>query len=170
MFGELLDTARGQTIGSVVDPLNGQQNSDMASIARLGVVALALHMGALELMMETLKRSYILFPLGGELLAEDLLLDTVRRGFALIGVAIGFSTIWLVAYLMIDLVCAMFSKMVQGMYFTSTAGVAKLVITMFLLTNLLAEPHELREIIDQYVFGSISIWGAPPATITVRGP
>lgn len=134
------------------------------------MVALALHMGALELMMETLKASYILFPMGGALLTQELLLDTVRRGVALIGMAIGFSTLWLIAYLAIDIVCALLSKMVQGMSFGSLGGIAKLVITGALLTNMLAEPHELREIIDHYVLRGIGVWGAPAAVLEVSNP
>lgn len=151
MFGELIDTARGQSMSSVVDPLNGPQVSDMASIARLAVVALALHLGALEMCVESLKHSYELFPLGNPIGSENSVADVLHRAFALLKAAAGLASIWFVAYMAIDIVAALLGKVIQGLSFTSAATIAKMVITLLLLLNLLAEPQELSELIKRYV-------------------
>jgi flagellar biosynthesis protein FliR len=63
MIGELIDTARGQTIASVIDPLHGQGGSNLAIISKSGAIACALSLGALEVSLGGLARSLQVIPL-----------------------------------------------------------------------------------------------------------
>lgn len=157
MFGELIDTARGQLMSSVIDPLNGPQVSDMAAIARLAVVALALHLGALEMCVESLKYSYELYPLDNQMVFEDGIADVLRRAFALLKAAVGLASVWFVSYVAIDIIAALLAKVMQGLSFGSAATIAKMVVTLLLFLNLVAEPQELAEVVKRYVLKGPSI-------------
>lgn len=157
MFGELIDTARGQTIGSVVDPLNGQQGSDMATIVRLAIVTFAIHLGAFDHCVEALKHSYTVLPLGGALLYDGVLYSILRQGIAIVGVALSFSSVWLVAYLVTDMATGVLAKVTQGIYFTSTATVVKMVLTFILLLNLWASPKEIYSFVAQHTRAAVEL-------------
>lgn len=150
MFGELIDTARGQTIGSVVDPLNGQQGSDMATVIRLGMVVLAIHLGAFDSCVRALHLSYLAVPLGAPLLYDEMLTSLLRQGIAIVGAALSFSSAWLVAYLVTDIATGVLAKVSQGLQFTSTATVIKMVLTIVLFFNLITNPTQLGALILQY--------------------
>ncbi len=157
MFGELIDTARGQTIGSVVDPLNGQQASDMASITRLAIVVLAIHLGAIDGSLEALRVSYVALPLGGPLLYESSLTAILRQGVATVGVAVSCCSVWLVAYLVIDIAAGITAKVTQGLQFTSAASIVKMFVTFALFMNLLANPREVCSFISEYSRAAIRL-------------
>ena len=161
MFGELIDTARGQTIGSVIDPLNGQQSSDMATIARVAMVTFAIHLGAFDSCVEALKHSYIALPLGGALLYEGVLSSVLRQGITIVGVALSFSSVWLVAYLITDMATSILSKVTQGIQFTSTGTVIKMVLTFVLLLNLWLNPQELYSFVSQHTQSAIGLVDLP---------
>ncbi len=150
LFGELIDTARGQTLGSVVDPLNGQQSSDMATIIRIAMVVLAITLGALDRCVEALALSYSALPLGGALLFENALLSILHQGVAVVGIALGFSSVWLVAYLVIDIATGVMAKVTQGVQFTSTATILKMLITFILFLNLLGSPREISTLVGRH--------------------
>ncbi len=168
MFGELIDTARGQTIGSVVDPLNGQQGSDMATIMRLAMVVLAIHLGAFDRCVEALKASYDALPLGGALLYNDVLTSVLRQGVAIVGVALSFSSVWLVAYLVTDIATGIMAKVSQGLQFTSTATVVKMIITFILFMNLLGNPRELYSFILEHTRNAVGVAKLAAAPGAVR--
>lgn len=157
MFGELIDTARGQTIGSVVDPLNGQQGSDMATIMRLAMVVVAIHLGAFDSCVEALKVSYEALPLGGVLLYHDMLTSILRQGIAIVCVALSLSSAWLVAYLVIDIATGIMAKVSQGLQFTSSATILKMIITFILLINLFGNPREICWYILRYTLSSARV-------------
>jgi flagellar biosynthesis protein FliR len=147
MFGEVIDTARGQTIGSVVDPLNGQQGSDMANILRVAVVVLAIQLGGFDRCVEALRASYTSLPLGGVNFDSDVVSGTLRQGLGIVSAALSLSAVWLTAYLAIDLACALMSKVCTGLQFTSTSTLLKMIITFILLLNLLNKPTETIKLI-----------------------
>lgn len=150
MFGELIDTARGQTIGSVVDPLNGQQTSDMATITRLAMVTLAIHLGAFDRCVEALKVSYVAVPLGGMLIYDGVLTSILRQGVAIVGVALSLSAVWMAAYVVTDIASGVLAKAIQGLQFTSTATVIKMVLTFILLLNVVVHPKEICSIVVRH--------------------
>lgn len=145
MFGELLDTARGQTIGSVVDPLNGQAVSDLAVVCRSAIAAIALHLGALELSVEQLVQSYTMIPLGAPLSGIECAADVLSRGLSLIGVVLGISALWFAAFLMTDIVAALAARMVKGIQFSLMASIVKSLLTFSLLTLLVISSQRLSK-------------------------
>lgn len=157
MFGELIDTARGQTIGSVVDPLNGQQGSDMATLTRLAMITLAIQLGAFERCVEAIAASYDALPIGAALLYEDLLSSILRQGVAIVTVALSFSSTWLVAYLVTDIAAGVMAKVSQGLQFTSTATVVKMIVTFILLMNLLVNPQEISTFVLKHIRSPIEL-------------
>ncbi len=149
MFGEIIDTARGQTIGSVMDPLNGQQVSDMATLTKLAVTILAIQLGGFDLCVAALKRSYDAFPLGGLEVGNDYLTTILRSGLEIVGAALAFSSVWLLAYLVTDLTAALFTKVSQGLCFSTTANVVKMVLTFLLLLNVLLQPKDVTHFVQR---------------------
>jgi flagellar biosynthesis protein FliR len=146
MLGELLDTARGQTIGSVVDPLNGQQVSDMASLLRIGATVLVIQVGGFERMLEAVRSSYSYLPLVPPVIPEDFLHSIVTSGLRVVIDGCSLSSVWLLVYLLSDIAAALLSKMMHGVSFVSTASLVKLVMTLVLLVNLLMHPSQVSKI------------------------
>jgi flagellar biosynthesis protein FliR len=159
MFGELLDTARGQTIGSIIDPLNQQQSSDMAAFSRLVVITLSIQLGLFDRAMASVAESYHVLPAGGLFSSRVDLFSFVAGGVSVVGIAIRFSAVWLVAYLITDIISALLAKVSHGMNFTTTATLVKMVITFLLLLNLVSDPAELIKIIDAQI-SKLSFSGA----------
>jgi flagellar biosynthesis protein FliR len=159
MFGELIDTARGQTIGSIIDPLNGQQSSDMATFSRLVVVNLAVYLGALDRGVTAVAESYKLLP-GDNLFASRLsLIELAVNGASMVGVALRFSAAWMVAYLITDIATALLAKVSSGQNFTSSGTVVKMALTFILLLSLLENPTELIKITESQI--QKMLWRGP---------
>lgn len=158
MFGELLDTGRGQTLSSIVDPLNGQQVSDLTTVMRVGVAALAVYLGALEHLVALARDSYVMLPFGGTSLDLAHLMSVMRVGISIIETSVLLSSAWLIGYLLCDLVCALLSKVLQGVSFSTTGALAKLVITGALLLNLLRDTSGWGELVQRATF-TPSLWG-----------
>lgn len=137
MVGELLDTARGQTISAVNDPLNGQGGSDVAVVAKVGATALALWGGGLDSVIVGLADSMNAIPVGA-LVSPERLADGVLRSFTrIMSIAVSVSAVWLGAYLLVDVGCGIASKLVQGLSFSQASGVVKMVITFLVLHQLI---------------------------------
>jgi flagellar biosynthesis protein FliR len=149
MFGEVIDTARGQTIGSVMDPLNGQQVSDMATLTKLAVTVLAIQLGGFDLCVAALRQSYDFFPLGGLQVGDQFLMAILHSGIGIVSAALAFSSVWLLAYLITDLSAALFTKVCQGLCFSTTANMVKMILTFVLLINLLMQPKDLVNLIKR---------------------
>ena len=149
MFGEIIDTARGQTIGSVMDPLNGQQVSDMATLTKLAITVVAIQLGGFDLCVAALKQSYDFFPLGGLQIGEQFLMSILHSGIGIVGAALSFSSVWLLAYLITDLSAALFTKVCQGLCFSTTANVIKMILTFLLLVNLLMQPKDFVDLVKR---------------------
>jgi len=146
MLGELVDTARGQTIGSVVDPLNGQQVSDMATLLRLGATVLVIQVGGFDRLLEAVRSSYSHLPLTSPQIPEKFLHTLVPTGLGIIVDGCSLSSVWLLAYLLSDIAAALLSKMMNGLSFTSSASLVKLVMTVVLLLNLVMNPVQVTQI------------------------
>lgn len=152
MFGELLDTARGQTISSITDPLNGQQVSDLTTVVRVGVTTFAVMLGAFEHLVSVVRGSYVMIPYGSNSLDAPALMGIMRGGVQVMEASVLLSSTWLVGYLLCDLVCALFSKAFQGMSFSTTGALMKLVLTVMLLINLLRDTSDWGKLVNAAVF------------------
>lgn len=137
-IGELIDTARGQTISSVIDPLHGQGGSDLAIIAKSGAVVCALSFGALEVSLGGLVRSCQVIPLGVVNIDESFAQGLARSLSFVVIEGFRVCAVWMGAFLLIDVVCAFSSRLLSGLPFTQAGGVVKMVVT-FLLVVVLAQ-------------------------------
>lgn len=138
MLGEVIDGARGQTISAVLDPLNGQGASDLATIVRSAAVVLAVWEGAIEVSLQGLAESVRRNPPGIWAISPSLALEILDVcGSALLkGFQIG--AIWFGAFLMIEVICAIASRLVVGLSFSHTSHLVKSLVTFILLAILLA--------------------------------
>ena len=135
MFGELVDSARGQTIGAVVDPLNGQSPSDLAAVCRTGAVGLALSLGALDELVRSLAHSFEIFPAGSWLKGVEGADALARWGLAVVGVSLKIAAIFFGAFVMVDLVAGIAARLLKGVQFVTVSAIAKAALTFFLLAT-----------------------------------
>lgn len=143
MVGELIDTARGQTISSVIDPLHSQGGSDLANIAKLGAVVCALHMGALEVSLEGLARSVHVVPLGPLSIDQSLSQGLARSLRFILMEGMRVSAVWMGAFLLVDVVCALCARVLTGLSFTQAAGLLKMVVTFVIVLVVITESGRL---------------------------
>lgn len=147
MLGELLDTARGQTIGSVMDPLNGQQVSDMASLLRVGATVLVINLDGFDRAVDAVRSSYAAIPASVFFANNETLLHSIaNNGLNLVTSACSLSCVWLLAYLLSDISAAMLARVTQGLSFTNSSSIVKMVLTFLLLGNLLSQPSAVTRL------------------------
>jgi type III secretion protein T len=139
MVGELLDTARGQTVSAVLDPLHGQGVSDLATIARSASIAFALLGGALDISVKSLADSVRHVPPGMWSLSPHLPVEILNAGGNLVMSGLRIGAVWFVAFLMIEILCAMASRLVTGLSFSQMSYLLKSIVTFFLIAILLAQ-------------------------------
>ena len=137
MFGEVVDTARGQTIGAILDPLQGQQGSDLATIVRLGVIVMVVWLAGIEAALGLVCETFAIKLPASVLLNAEGLLSVVRMAALLAGASLQLAAIWLLGFLIVDLGCALLAKVAVGVSFSSSSQLLKLVLTFVLLLNLL---------------------------------
>lgn len=134
-LGELLDTARGQTIGSINDPLNGPSGSDLAVLLRCAACALALQGGALAFGVQALRVSLEILPpchtLNLFAASRQVQLHCSEMLFALSTSFI----IFVAAFAMVDVVAALCSRVCTHVSFSTTTQLAKF-LTLIALTAL----------------------------------
>lgn len=139
MAGEVIDTARGQTISAVLDPLHGQGSSDMAVLAKNASVVVALMCGALEVVVGALARSIEEIPVGSPACDPSLMHGLAHSGAFLLTEGMRLCAVWLGAFLLIDVACAFLSRVMSGLAFTQTASLLKMFVLFLLLIALLTE-------------------------------
>jgi type III secretion protein T len=170
MIGELLDTARGQTISAVLDPLQGHGGSDLATLAKLSSVAVALMCGALEVVVRALDRSVEVVPLGSSAFEPSLLRGVARSGAFLLGEGMRVCAVWVGAFLLIDVTCSLLSRVVSGLAFTQTAALLKMLVVFLLLLVFLMEGERLSA---DRISRVVAPWGwgegAPPLAAVEGG-
>lgn len=140
MLGELLDTSRGQTVGSINDPLNGSHTSDMASVFRVAAATLLLNLGALEQTVEAVRLSYLGIPLGLSVISDRYAATVGTVSVSIISSSLSLGAVWFVSYLTSDLISALLAKVSHGLAFTSTSALLKMGLTLLLLLRLVANP------------------------------
>jgi flagellar biosynthesis protein FliR len=139
MIGEVIDTARGQMISTLLDPLQGHGGSDMAVIAKSGSVVVALMCGAIEVVVEALAQSVEAIPIGSPANDPSLLLGVARSGAFLLGEGMRMCAVWIGAFLLIDIGCSILSRVLRGLAFTQTAALLKMLALFLLLLVLVTE-------------------------------
>jgi flagellar biosynthesis protein FliR len=143
MVGELIDTSRGQTISAVLDPLHGQGNSDLAVLAKNGAVVCALTVGALEVSLGGLVRSVSAVPIGTLVQDEVLVQGLLKAALFLLVEAMRICAVWIGVFLLIDLGCAIASRLVSGLSFSQSGSVLKMIVTFVLLMVFMSEGGRL---------------------------
>lgn len=139
MVGELIDTARGQTISSVMDPLHGQGSSDLATLAKVGATALAIWSGGLTIAVDALAHSFSVVPVGHLAVDGSLTRSVLTSGLFLLEEGLRISAVWMAAFLLIDIGCGLAARLASGLSFSQAGGIAKMVTTFLLLIVLLTE-------------------------------
>jgi type III secretory pathway component EscT len=174
MVGELIDTARGQTISAVLDPLHGHGSSDMAVLAKNASVVVALTCGAFEMVVGSLARSIEEIPLGSPAHDPSLMRGLARSGAFLLTEGMRLCAVWLGAFLLIDIACAFLSRVVSGLAFTQTAALLKMLVLFLLLIALLTEgvarpTEDISRVVAPWEWGSERRNGPGPWGAS-RGP
>lgn len=143
MVGELIDTSRGQTISAVLDPLHGQGNSDLAVLAKNCAVVCALTLGALEVSLGGLARSVSVMPIGALVHDDSFVQGLLKAAIFFLVEGMRICAVWVGAFLLIDLGCAIASRLVSGLSFSSTGSVLKMIVTFILLMVFMSEGGRL---------------------------
>jgi type III secretory pathway component EscT len=137
MLGELLDTARGQTVSSILDPMQGQAFSDLSAVLRTAFVAAVVHCGGLRAGCVALQRSYAVIPAANsvELTAHgvsEVLLGSLPRILLLGSEALMVTGVWLGAFVLIDVVAGLCARTCQGLSFATLSHLFKFLALMLM--------------------------------------
>ncbi len=162
MFGELIDTGRGQTIGSVMDPLNGQQGSELAKVFRIGALCLFMQIEGLERLIEAVGASVTWIPMASSAQQTDGARYLLRSGVHFVATTLSLSAAWLASFLLVDTFLAAIARVSQGFSFSSVSVWLKSVVTAVLLINLARSPMEVYTVLNAAVdrgIGLISVLG-----------
>lgn len=171
MVGELIDTARGQTIAAVNDPLNGVGASDLAVVGKLGATVAVLWSGAPEGLLMSMRESFASLHLGGFTLTSEYLTQVARVLASTVQVGLSAAAVWMGAFLLVDLGCAVATRLLQALSFVQLAGAVKLLLTLFILHEALLSGRErigaaLRSVASTRHHGMVlELGGGPPATV-----
>jgi flagellar biosynthesis protein FliR len=173
MIGELIDTARGQMVSAVLDPLHGHGGSDLATVAKLSSVVVALTCGALEVVVSALARSAEFVPLGGSAHSPSLLLGFARSAVFLLSEGMMMCAVWVGAFLLIDLASGVLSRVMNGLTFIQAGAILKMLVALLLLVVFMTQGASLSK---EKFSRVIAPWGwrgepvtAPSASGGLRG-
>lgn len=137
LVGELLDAARGQTLASIVDPLNGPSASDLAAVMRLAACALALYCGALVSGSHALQLSYEMLPAGALPHVELLSARTLAVAGSVVSALAGAFVTFVGAFIGVDLIAVLCSRVCSHLSFGTLSQLAKFLILVFIGVALL---------------------------------
>lgn len=141
MVGELIDTARGQTIGAVQDPLNGPAGSDLGVVMRIGALTAAIQFGILDAVVYALYESVRAFPPGSDLF------DSISIGGSIaastisgpLSASFSLALLWIIPFIVIDLFSGVAHRLCSFLQFSSAAAVGKACVTFALLAFVLID-------------------------------
>lgn len=151
MLGEIIDTGRGQTIGSVMDPLNGQQGSELSKVCRLGTFILIVQCGGIERLLDSIIASFSVLPTVAVPISIEAGRHALQTGSYLISALLSFAGIWLGCFLMTDTALAVLAKASQGLSFSTTSSWLKFLVAFILLINLATSPQEILSIVGSTI-------------------
>jgi type III secretory pathway component EscT len=137
LMGELLDAARGQTLASIIDPLNGPASSDLAAVMRLAACALALYCGALVSGCHALHLSYDMVPAAALPNIELLSSRTLVVASSVVSALAGSFITFVGAFIGVDLVAALCSRVCSHLSFGTLSHLAKFLILVIIAVALL---------------------------------
>lgn len=157
MLGELIDTGRGQTIGSVMDPLNGQQGSEFAKVFKTGALVLSIQAGGLDYVISAIGTTLDSLPLNSNPLVTSIPGDVLRGGFMLIGAVVTLSGVWLAGFVVVDTVTAVLAKTSQGFSFSSVGPWLKMVVSILFIVNIISYPEEVERIVESVIVSSVHV-------------
>lgn len=172
MVGELIDTARGQTISAILDPLHGQGASDLATLAKSASVVVAITCGGLEGVVIALARSIEVIPLGAPVQEPNLVHSVLRSGTFLLLEGMRLCAVWVGAFLLIEIGCSIASRVMSGMTFTLTATILKMLATFLVLLLVLQQGwarlslSSVRSVVAPWEWASADLRG----TARLEGP
>jgi flagellar biosynthesis protein FliR len=109
-------------------------------------------LGAFDHLVSVVRSSYVMIPYGGSSLDAAALMGIMRGGVQVMEASVLLSSTWLVGYLLCDLVCALLSKALQGLSFSTTGALMKLALTVMLLINLLRDSSGWGGVVNGAVF------------------
>lgn len=137
-LGELIDTARGQTMGAVQDPLNGPGGSDLAAVFKLSALTATLYFGGMQLLVEALSKSVSGFPPGSDSHLFDLFPYGVPTKLLLapLSATCSLAVVWILPFIAVDIFAAIAHRMCQALTFSQFCLLLKGVVTFALLALL----------------------------------
>ena len=137
-LGELVDTARGQTIGAIQDPLNGPGGSDLAAIFKLAALTSTLYFGGMHLLVEAIVQSVSGFPPG----PATNLFDVFEHGvpikllLAPLSATCSLAVLWILPFVAVDLFAALAHRVCQVLTFSQFSMLLKVIATCALVALL----------------------------------
>jgi flagellar biosynthesis protein FliR len=137
MVGELVDTARGQTIAAVNDPLNGIGSSELAVVAKIGATVVLMLSGVPEILLATIRASYGPLPLGTIAITEEFVSGVARMLASTVYVGLRVAAVWMGAFLLVDVVCAVSNRLLHALSFVQFGGALKFIATFLVLYQLM---------------------------------
>jgi len=121
MWGELFDAGRGQTIGSMYDPVNGSSLSSMAFLSKHYVWVLLLITGTLDRTILSYYESFSIIGAGGFTISNLTIFSQaimIMLGYTLVGL-ISFYLVFASLFLLVDCFVGLISKSVPQVSFFS---------------------------------------------------
>jgi len=155
-IGETIDLSRGAMQGSIVDPLNGNLVSDLASILRLASTVLAINFGVLEAGFILIRDSFHLVKPGAFGLNAELAGEQLRSSLAIVEIVLGLGGRWMLAFLMVDLFVAILAKFSFGLSFSAVAVILKALVTGLLLFWLLGTDLGVRNVLARAIWAGVA--------------
>jgi type III secretory pathway component EscT len=131
-FGELLDVARGQTIASIIDPLNGPSCSDLAAILRAWTCAIALQAGVLVSGCSALRRSFFALPPTKHIEMTGWSAAVLKDSYLLLEDLFLTFTLFVAAFVGIDLIAGLGAKVCSQLSFGTVGHLAKFMVLLFI--------------------------------------
>jgi len=135
MWGELFDAGRGQTIGSMYDPVNGSSLSSMAFLAKHYVWVLLLITGTLDRTIFSYYESFSIISPGEFAMANLSAFSQgiiIMLGYTLIGL-ISLYLVFAALFLLIDCFVGLISKSVPQVSFFSESFQVKTYLGFLLI-------------------------------------
>jgi type III secretion system export apparatus protein len=149
-FGAYIDVARGASMGSLIDPTNGQESTEAANLINFCVVVAYLELGGMRYFLDTLFQSYQLIGLaqGFTINLEGIIIflgQIIAQGFVLCAPV-------LLMLLLTECLLGLFSRFTPQLNAFSVSLTIKSVIAFFILSMYFWQvlPEKLQIFMDDY--------------------
>lgn len=142
MCGEFIDTARGQMVSAVQDPLHSQSSSDLGAISQFSTTVLILISGGLEGLLYELSRSFSKLPVSSAIEIDSVLSHLPKIGETLTHFLL-LALVWIVPIVAVDIATAMAGRLFAGTSFVTLSYSIKTALTFLIIAvvvSMQAEP------------------------------